>query len=158
MGHEAPRFVVQLHDATRLHYDLRLQIGGVLRSWAVPRGPSMDPSVRRLAVQVDDHTLEAGEFEGVHEGSRRGSGAVIIWDEGTVDVRRDEPDHVSFVLDGDKLQGRFGLTRTGGTQWILVKAVDDEARRGSDIATEAPTSVRSGRTWQQLAAEEAGAD
>jgi len=104
--------------------DYRLQMGGVLRSWAVPRGPSMDPSVRRLAVQVDDHTLEAGEFEGVHEGSRRGSGAVIIWDEGTVEVRRDEPDHVSFVLDGHKLQGRFGLTRTGGNQWILVKAVD----------------------------------
>ena len=150
------RFVVQLHDATRLHYDLRLEIGGVLRSWAVPRGPSMDPRLRRLAVQVADHDLSAGEFEGVHEGQARGSGAVIIWDEGTVDVLSDEPDHLSFVVDGHKLQGRFGLTRTGGTQWILVKAVDDAARRGSDIAAEAATSVRTGRTWQEVAASASG--
>jgi DNA ligase D-like protein (predicted 3'-phosphoesterase) len=151
---DAPRFVVQLHDATRLHYDLRLEMGGVLRSWAVPRGPSMDPRLRRLAVQVADHDLSAGEFEGVHEGQARGSGAVIIWDEGTVDVLRDEPDHISFVVDGHKLHGRFGLTSTGGTQWILVKAADDEARRGSDIATEAPASVRTGRTWQEVAADQ----
>jgi bifunctional non-homologous end joining protein LigD len=149
----APRFVVQLHDATRLHYDLRLQVGDVLRSWAVPKGPSMDPSTRRLAVQVDDHSLSAGAFEGVHEGAGRGTGAVIIWDEGTVEVVRDEPDHVSFVVDGHKLAGRFGLTRTGGSQWILVKALDQHARRGSDLAEEAPASVRSGRTWQELASE-----
>ena len=87
------RFVVQLHDATSLHFDLRLQIGDVLRSWAVPKGPSLDPAERRLAVPVEDHSLAAGEFEGVHEGQRRGSGAVIIWDEGTVDVtaRRARP-------------------------------------------------------------------
>ncbi|MGZ4786642.1 MAG: hypothetical protein ACXV5S_13315, partial [Acidimicrobiales bacterium] len=91
--------------------------------------------------------------EGVHDGPGRGSGAVIIWDEGTVDVRHDDPDHVSFVLDGHKLAGRFGLTRTGGSQWILVKAVDEHARRGSEIALEEPASVRSGRTWQQLVAE-----
>ena len=78
----ASRFVVQLHDATTLHFDLRLAFGEVLRSWAVPRGPSLDPAVRRLAVPVEDHTLDAGEFEGVHEGQARGSGAVIIWDEG----------------------------------------------------------------------------
>ena len=158
MSEDAPRFVVQLHDATRLHYDLRLEMGGVLRSWAVPRGPSMDPRLRRLAVQVDDHDLSAGEFEGVHEGHSRGSGAVIIWDEGTLKVVRDEPDHISFVVDGHKLQGRFGLTHTGGTQWILVKAVDGEARRGSDIATEAPASVRSGRPWQEVAGSPAGSD
>src|SRR5579875_3072181 len=74
------RFVIQLHDATARHFDLRLQIGGVLRSWAVPRGPSLDPAERRLAVAVADHTLEAGEFEGVHPGAPRGTGAVIIWD------------------------------------------------------------------------------
>src|SRR3954454_19572160 len=156
MSGDATRFVVQLHDATRLHYDLRLEMGEVLRSWAVPRGPSMDPRLRRLAVQVADHDLSAGEFEGVHEGQGRGSGAVIIWDEGTLDVVRDEPDHLSFVLDGHKLQGRFGLTRTGGTQWILVKGADAEARRGSDIATESPASVRSGRTWQEVARSTAG--
>jgi bifunctional non-homologous end joining protein LigD len=144
------RFVVQLHDATALHFDLRLQIGDVLRSWAVPRGPSLDPAVRRLAVPVEDHSLDAGEFEGVHEGQARGSGAVIIWDEGTVDVLRDEPDHLSFTLQGEKLSGRFGLTKTGDRRWILVKARDEHSRPGSDIVAERPTSVRSGRTWEEL--------
>jgi DNA ligase D-like protein (predicted 3'-phosphoesterase) len=144
------RFVVQLHDATALHFDLRLQIGDVLRSWAVPRGPSLDPAVRRLAVPVADHSLGAGEFEGVHEGQARGSGAVIIWDEGTVEVLRDEPDHLSFTLQGEKLSGRFGLTKTGDRRWILVKARDEHPRPGSDIVAERPTSVRSGRTWEEL--------
>jgi DNA ligase D-like protein (predicted 3'-phosphoesterase) len=146
-----PRFVVQLHDATTLHFDLRLEIGGVLRSWAVPKGPSLDPAVRRLAVPVADHSLAAGEFEGVHAGATRGSGAVILWDEGTVDVATDDPDHLSFTLDGQKLNGRFGLTKTGDKSWILVKAVDDDARPGSDVVAERPESVRSGRTWQDVA-------
>jgi DNA ligase D-like protein (predicted 3'-phosphoesterase) len=144
------RFVVQLHDATTLHFDLRLQIGEVLRSWAVPKGPSMDPAVRRLAVPVEDHSLAAGEFEGVHEGQRRGSGAVIIWDEGTVDLLRDDPGHLSFALHGHKLTGRFGLTRTGERRWLLVKANDEHASPGSDIVSEQPASVRSGRTWDEL--------
>jgi DNA ligase D-like protein (predicted 3'-phosphoesterase) len=149
------RFVVQLHDATTLHFDLRLQIGDVLRSWAVPKGPSMDPAVRRLAVPVADHDLEAGEFEGVHEGHSRGSGAVIVWDEGTVEVLADQPDHLSFALHGHKLAGRFGLTATGERRWILVKAGDDAARPGSDVVGERPESVRSGRTWQQVAGQRA---
>lgn len=149
------RFVVQLHDATSLHFDLRLQIGEVLRSWAVPKGPSLDPAVRRLAVPVEDHALSAGEFEGVHEGQLRGSGAVIIWDEGTAEILRDEPDHLSFALHGQKLTGRFGLTKTGQRRWLLVKASDDHARPGSDIVAERPSSVRSGRTWNELADEEA---
>ena len=126
----------------------------MLRSWAVPKGPSLDPAVRRLAVPVEDHSLEAGEFEGVHEGSSRGTGAVIIWDEGTAEIQPDnDPDrHLSFVLDGSKLHGRFGLTRTGEDQWILVKARDEEARPGSDIVAERPESVRTGRTWQEVAA------
>src|SRR5512142_714813 len=103
-----PRFVVQLHDATTLHFDLRLESGGVLRSWAVPKGPSLDPAARRLAVAVDDHGLDAGDFEGVHERATRGTGAVIIWDEGEVEITREEPDHLSFVLRGAKLGGRFG--------------------------------------------------
>jgi DNA ligase D-like protein (predicted 3'-phosphoesterase) len=144
------RFVVQLHDATALHFDVRLEIDGVLRSWAVPKGPSMDPAARRLAVPVDDHTLAAGEFEGVHEGATRGSGAVIIWDEGSFELLAEEPAHLSFVLHGEKLRGRFGLTRTGEDSWILVKARDEYARPGSDIAAERPESVRSGQTWQQL--------
>ncbi len=145
-----PRFVVQLHDATTLHFDFRLQAGEILRSWAVPKGPSLDPGVRRLAVPVEDHSLAAGEFEGVHEGQSRGSGAVIIWDEGTAEIIRDEPGHVSFVLHGRKLSGGFALTRTGDRRWVLVKVRDEAARPGSDIVTERPASVRSGRTWQEL--------
>jgi bifunctional non-homologous end joining protein LigD len=99
---------------------------------------------------VEDHTLAAGQFEGVHEGQARGTGAVIIWDEGSVRIRRADADHVSFELDGHKLRGRFGLTRTGRRQWVLVKADDDFAERGSDITAEQPESVRTGRTWQQL--------
>ncbi len=153
-----PRFVVQLHDATTLHYDLRLEMEDedgrhVLRSWAVPKGPSLDPAVKRLAVPVEDHTMQAGEFEGVHQGSERGTGAVIIWDEGRMQVKRDEPDHVSFVLDGSKLTGGFALTKTGDDSWILIKTRDDHARRGSDVVTEQPTSVRTGRTWQEVAAD-----
>jgi DNA ligase D-like protein (predicted 3'-phosphoesterase) len=148
----ATRFVVQLHDATTLHFDLRIQVGAVLRSWAVPKGPSLDPAVRRLAVPVEDHELSAGDFEGVHEGHRRGSGAVIIWDEGPGEITRDEPGHLAFTLDGSKLAGGFALTRTGERRWILVKARDAAARPGSDIVAERPESVRSGRTWEQVAA------
>jgi bifunctional non-homologous end joining protein LigD len=145
------RFVVQLHDATTLHFDLRLQMGDVLRSWAVPKGPSLDPAVRRLALPVEDHDRAAGDFEGVHDGQSRGSGAVIVWDEGTAEILRDEPGHLSFALYGEKLAGRFALTRTGERSWILVKARDDHARPGSDIVAERPASVRSGRTWRELA-------
>jgi DNA ligase D-like protein (predicted 3'-phosphoesterase) len=147
-------FVVQCHDATTLHFDLRIQAGEVLRSWAVPKGPSLDPGVRRLAVAVDDHALSAGDFEGVHEGQSRGSGAVIIWDEGDAEIMSDEPGHLSFTLYGRKLSGRFGLTRTGQRRWILVKVRDEHARAGSDIVAERPASVRSGKTWQDLKNEQ----
>jgi DNA ligase D-like protein (predicted 3'-phosphoesterase) len=147
------RFVVQLHDATTLHFDVRLRVGDVLRSWAVPKGPSLDPRTRRLAVPVEDHELSAGDFEGVHGGHGRGSGAVIIWDEGPAEIVRDEPGHMSFVLHGSKLRGAFALTRTGERRWILVKARDDDARAGSDIVAECPASVRSGKTWQELASQ-----
>ena len=144
--------MVQLHDATTLHFDLRIQVGGVLRSWAVPKGPSLDPAVRRLAVPVEDHTLSAGDFEGVHEGQARGTGAVIIWDEGPAEIIRDEPGHMSVVLQGSKLTGGFALTRTGEHRWILVKTRDEHARPGSDIVADQPASVRTGRTWKDLAA------
>jgi DNA ligase D-like protein (predicted 3'-phosphoesterase) len=160
----ASRFVVQLHDATTLHYDLRIEVGAgagagagsgvgrVLRSWAVPKGPSLDPRVRRLAVPVEDHDLAAGDFEGVHEGQSRGSGAVIIWDEGPAEILRDEPGRMAFAAAGHKLHGAFALTRTGERRWILVKVRDDQAREGSDIVAECPQSVRTGRTWRELAA------
>jgi DNA ligase D-like protein (predicted 3'-phosphoesterase) len=142
--------VVQLHDATRLHYDLRILVGGALRSWAVPKGPSMDPAVRRLAVPVEDHELAAGDFEGVHDGARRGSGAVIIWDEGRAEIRRDDPGHMSVVLYGQKLAGGFGLSRTGERRWVLVKVRDEFALSGSDITADRPESVRTGRRWEDL--------
>lgn len=145
------RFVVQLHDATTLHFDLRLQIDGELRSWAVPKGPSLDPAVRRLAVPVGAHALSAAEFEGVHAGATRGTGAVIIWDEGALELLGAEDGHLSFVLHGHKLHGRFALTRTGPDRWILVKGADEEARPGTDIVAAEPRSVRSGRTWQEVA-------
>src|SRR4029078_5315143 len=144
------RFVVQQHHATTLHFDLRIEDGGVLRSWAGPKGPSMEPAVRRRAVPVEDHSMAAGEFEGVHEGSARGSGAVIIWDEGTVDLVRNEPEHLAFRLRGHKLAGGFALTRTGEGRWILVKARDERARPGSDITAEQTATVRHGSTHAQL--------
>jgi DNA ligase D-like protein (predicted 3'-phosphoesterase) len=151
------RFVVQQHDATTLHFDLRLEVGGVFRSWAVPKGPSLDPAVRRLAVPVEDHDLSAGDFEGVHPGPhRRGTGAVIIWDEGTAEMVRNQPAHLFFRLFGQKLVGGFALTETGPRRWILVKARDVDAAPGSDIVADQPASVRTGRTWQEVAAEAGG--
>jgi DNA ligase D-like protein (predicted 3'-phosphoesterase) len=150
----ASRFVVQLHDATTLHFDFRIQAGEVLRSWAVPKGPSLDPRVRRLAVPVEDHSLSAGDFEGIRAGQARGTGAVIVWDEGTAEIIRDEPGHLSVLLHGSKLTGGFALTRTAAHRWILVKTRDSHARPGSDIAAEQPRSVRSGRIWEDLANEQ----
>jgi hypothetical protein len=106
---------------------------------------------RRLAVPVEDHELSAGEFEGVHDGQPRGSGAVIIWDEGLAEVTRDEPGHLAFTLHGSKLTGGFALTRTGERRWILVKTRDATTRPGSDIVAERPASVRTGRTWEEVA-------
>jgi DNA ligase D-like protein (predicted 3'-phosphoesterase) len=149
---EEPRFVVGLHDATTLHYDLRLQFGDVARSWAVPKGPSLDPAVKRLAVPVADHGLDALDFEGVHAGATRGTGAVIVWDEGTYALRSERDGHLSFVLNGTKLHGAFALTATGPRRWVLVKMRDEAALPGYDVVAEEPLSVRSGRTWQEVAA------
>ena len=148
-----PRFVVQQHDATTNHYDFRLEHDGVLKSWAIPKGPSLDPGQKRLAVPVEDHSLGYGDFEG-NVGMGGGSGAVIQWDRGTYEPRDGfdlDGGHVSFVLHGEKLQGAFALTRTGPKSWILVKMRDEHARRGSDITAERPESVVSGRTWQDVA-------
>jgi bifunctional non-homologous end joining protein LigD len=145
------RFVVQQHSATTLHYDFRLEVGDVLRSWAVPKGPSTDPADKRLAVQVEDHSLASLDFEGVHEGQRRGTGAVIIWDQGTYVPLTDDfaaaldDGHASFLLEGEKLTGGWTLHRTGGTQWLLIKRRDGEA--GRELW---PESVRSGRTIDEL--------
>jgi DNA ligase D-like protein (predicted 3'-phosphoesterase) len=154
-GVAAGVFVVQEHQATAHHFDLRLEVDGVMRSWAVPRGPSMDPTVKRLAVQVDDHDLAHNDFEG-----RAGAGGVIIWDRGTYEQGGRVPwpealarGHAVFVLHGEKLSGGFALQRTGGAakpQWLLIKRRDEFARRGSDVAAERPESVHSGLTLDEL--------
>ena len=125
--------------------------GEVLRSWAVPKGPSLDPGVHVSPCRWPISDLSASNYEGVHEGQARGSGAVIIWDEGGAG---DEPDHLSFTLHGHKLTGGFGLTRTGERRWILVKARDQHAQGRLGIVAEQPASVRSGLTWQQLISEQ----
>ena len=150
-----PRFVLQQHDATTRHFDLRLEVGGVLRSWAVPKGPSLDPADKRLAMAVADHDLAAGDFEGRHAGATRGSGAVIVWDRGTYAVAGGgdaaaalDAGHLAVELHGEKLRGGWALTRVAGgaagargarERWVLVKVRDGHADRG---ATWSPTSRR----------------
>jgi DNA ligase D-like protein (predicted 3'-phosphoesterase) len=160
-----PRFVIQKHAATTLHYDFRLEVDGVLRSWAVPKGPSTDPRVKRLAVEVDDHSLENGDFEGVHDRGDRRPGAVIIWDTGTYDNLDDEHSmaeslgdgHAKFWLHGDKLDGGWTLQRTHGegekAQWLLIKRRDEGADARRDPEGTQPESVKSGRTIEQLLEE-----
>ena len=154
-GVSAGVFVVQEHQATAHHFDLRLEVDGVMRSWAVPKGPSMDPAVKRLAVEVADHSLAHNDFEGPLDG-----GAVIVWDRGSYEQggrvawpQALERGHAVFVLHGEKLRGGFALQRTRRgekPQWLLIKRRDDEARPGSDIVTERPESLISGRTLAEL--------
>jgi DNA ligase D-like protein (predicted 3'-phosphoesterase) len=156
-GVSAGVFVVQEHQATAHHWDVRLEVDGVMRSWAVPKGPSLDPAAKRLAVEVDDHELAHNEVEG-----RLGDGRVIVWDRGRYEQGGRVPwpealnrGHAVFVLHGEKLRGGFALQRTrrdrqGRQQWLLVKRKDDEARPGSDVVAERPESVLSGRTLDEL--------
>jgi DNA ligase D-like protein (predicted 3'-phosphoesterase) len=155
-GVSAGAFVVQEHAATAHHFDLRLEVDGAMRSWAVPKGPSMDPAVKRLAVQVEDHSIEHNSFEGPTEG-----GGVIVWDRGSYEQGGRVPwpealerGHAVFVLHGEKLRGGFALQRTGPpgekARWLLIKRRDDEARPGSDVAAERPQSVASGTTLEDL--------
>jgi DNA ligase D-like protein (predicted 3'-phosphoesterase) len=154
-GVSAGMFVVQQHAAAALHFDLRLEVGGVLRSWAVPKGPSMDPAVKRLAVEVPDHSLAHGSFEGSLDG-----GHAIVWDRGTYEQGGRVPwpealdrGHAVFVLHGSKLRGGFALQRTRGgdkPQWLLVKRRDELAQPGSDVVAERPGSVVSGRTLDEI--------
>jgi len=154
-GVSAGVFVVQEHQATAHHFDVRLEVDGVMRSWAVPKGPSLDPATKRLAVQVEDHGLGHNDFEGT-----LGDGGVIVWDRGTYEQggRVAWPEaldrgHAVFVLHGEKLRGGFALQRTrpgAKPQWLLIKRRDDDARPGSDIVAEHPESVVSGRTLEEL--------
>ena len=159
-GISAGSFLVREHAATTLHFDLRLELAGVMRSWAVPKGPSLDPAVKRLAVEVADHELDAGTLEGPS-----GGGATIVWDRGPYEQGGRVPwpealerGHAVFVLHGLKLRGGFALQRTRPgpkAQWLLLKRRDEHARDGSDVVAEQPASVLSGRTLEQVLA---GAD
>jgi DNA ligase D-like protein (predicted 3'-phosphoesterase) len=164
-----PIYVVQKHAASTLHYDLRLESGGVLKSWAVPKGPSMDPAVKRLAVPTEDHPMAYAGFEGVIPEGHYGAGTVIVWDRGTfTNLKEDkgfaeslEEGHATFRLDGVKLRGGFALLRTGGggkPRWLFFKMKDGEARPGSDVAEEEPGSALTGRSLEQVAAEEEPSD
>jgi DNA ligase D-like protein (predicted 3'-phosphoesterase) len=154
-GVPAGVFVVQEHQATAHHFDLRLEVDGVMRSWAVPKGPSLDPAVKRFAVEVEDHSLGHNAFEG-----RTGRGGVIIWDRGSYERRGRvawpealERGHAVFALHGQKLQGGFALQRTRGgpkPQWLLIKRRDEHAHPGSDVVAELPQSVASGLTLTAL--------
>ena len=164
----ALRFVVQAHAARAMHYDFRLQVRDVLVSWAVPKGPSLDPRDRRLALMTEDHPLEYATFEGIIPKGQYGGGSVIVWDEGTWEPDGDaraalKKGKLTFTLHGQKLKGRFHLTRTrargsasgkdsDGNAWLLIKGRDDAAREGEpSIVEEAPASVISGRTLEQVA-------
>jgi DNA ligase D-like protein (predicted 3'-phosphoesterase) len=162
-----PRFVVQKHDATRLHYDVRLEVGGVLVSWAVPRGPSYDPAEKRLAVMTEDHPMDYAGFEGVIPEGEYGGGPVIVWDAGiyhnlTPDKRGDvrpmaeglERGHVKVWFEGEKLQGAWAFTRTDDRNWLLVKVKDATADPDVDPVTDQPRSVLSDRTVEEIEAAE----
>jgi len=122
------RFVVQQHHASHLHFDFRLEMEGVLRSWAVPKGPSMDPTEKRLAVEVEDHPLEYIDFEGTIPEGEYGAGRVLIWDRGTYRLLERRNDKIIFFLEGEKLRGNFALVRLKrsktGRDWLLIKQKD----------------------------------
>jgi bifunctional non-homologous end joining protein LigD len=164
------QFVIQKHAASTLHYDLRLELDGVMRSWAVPKGPSLDPSVKRLAMQVEDHPIAYNTFEGTIPQREYGGGTVMLWDRGTyapdepkkgedaaAAVRRGlDAGKLSFTFDGERLQGSFALVRTDRGEkpkWLLIKHRDDQASGAGDITDEVQTSVASGRTMAEISAE-----
>lgn len=143
-----PFFVVHEHHSRRLHYDFRLEMDGVLKSWAVPKGPSLSPRDKRLAVMVDDHPVEYGQFEGIIPAGYYGAGPVIIWDSGEyTTVRRDIPGgRIEFILEGKKLRGTFVLTRIRGKEkdWLMIKKGDEYAAEEFKISPEmTPSRLRS---------------
>ncbi|HEX6106020.1 MAG TPA: DNA polymerase ligase N-terminal domain-containing protein [Gemmatimonadales bacterium] len=160
-------FVVQKHAASHLHFDLRLELDGVMKSWAVPKGPSIDPGVKRLAMQVEDHPIEYNKFEGTIPRGEYGGGTVMLWDRGTYRYGGDDPDPIEglrrglakgdfkFILEGKRLRGSWVLVRTRRgdprkPQWLLIKHRDDEAHKGADIVEEETTSVATGRTMDEI--------
>lgn len=162
----ALRFVIQKHAATALHYDFRLELDGVMKSWAVPKGPSYDPKVKRLAMQVEDHPIEYNTFEGTIPKGQYGGGTVMLWDRGTYepeggggeDALRDgyQRGDLKITLHGKRLEGSWVLVRmrrgeAGRAQWLLIKHRDETADEDYDVTAEVTTSVASGRTMDEIA-------
>ena len=161
-------FVIQKHAASHLHYDLRLELDGVMKSWAVPKGPSLDPAVKRLAMEVEDHPIEYNAFEGTIPKGEYGGGTVMLWDRGSYTYGGADPDPLEglrrgyakgdfkFVLQGKRLRGSWVLVRTrrserGRAQWLLIKHRDEYAVPGSDVTAEHQTSVATRRTMDEIA-------
>ena len=168
---ERPIFVIQKHQARSLHYDLRLEVDGVLKSWAVPKGPSTDPSDKRLAMPTEDHPLAYADFEGVIPEGEYGGGTMIVWDRGSYrnltedkegeDAFRSLPQqledgHVEVWLEGQKLSGGYALIRTGGgrARWLLIKMKDDAADARRNPTSTEPQSVKTGRTLEEVREQE----
>jgi bifunctional non-homologous end joining protein LigD len=163
----ALKFVVQKHAASHLHFDFRLELDGVMKSWAVPKGPSYDPGVRRLAMEVEDHPIEYNTFEGTIPKGEYGGGTVMLWDRGTYepeggggpDALREgyERGDLKIVLHGKRLRGGWVLVRMrrdegGRAQWLLIKHRDELADPDYDVVADVTTSVASGRTMDEIAA------
>ena len=161
-----PIFVIQKHDARTLHYDFRLEVDSVLKSWAVPKGPSTDPRVRRLAVAVEDHPMDYADFEGAIPDGEYGAGAVLVWDTGTYrNLRAEEDEAASMVealkdgrvavwLEGVKLRGGYALIRTGkgdDNRWLLIKMKDEEADARRNPVSTQPNSVLTGHSLEEMA-------
>lgn len=170
-GADGPRFVIQEHDASSHHYDFRLEVDGVLKSWAVPKGPSTDPSEKRLAVRTEDHPLDYADFEGVIPEDEYGGGTVVVWDTGPYrNLKGDEGGeppsvaeqldggHATVWLDGKKIRGGYALQRfrtdDDGEHWLLIKMDDDEADARRKPTSSEPESVLSGRTVDEVAEED----
>ena len=155
-----PRFVIQQHEARDDHYDFRLEIDGVLVSWAIPKGPSVNPQDWRMARRTEDHALEYGTFEGVIPDGEDGAGRVIVWDHGTYDNRTEhemttclDRGHLSFRLDGEKVHGCYALTRVRAGEdemWLMMKRSDDDADTRRNPVQSEPASAVSGRTLDEM--------
>ena len=159
-------YVIQKHAASRLHFDLRLELDGVMKSWAVPKGPSLDPTVKRLAMQVEDHPIEYNKFEGTIPEGEYGGGTVMLWDRGTYTAPGDDPDpeatlrrgyekgDFKFELHGKRLHGSWVLVRIRRDeerrQWLLIKHRDEFAEEGADIVAEEQASVATGRSMEEI--------
>jgi DNA ligase D-like protein (predicted 3'-phosphoesterase) len=162
-----PIFVIQKHDASQLHYDFRIEIGGILKSWSVPKGPSTDPSEKRLAIPTEDHPMDYADFEGVIPEGQYGGGTVMIWDRGTFEnLKKDDKGNpmslkksliegtVEIYLKGQKLQGAYALIKMNQGNWLLIKMDDDKADARRNPTNTENKSVKTGRTIEEIKKEE----